>query len=294
MLALAQPFPPPTAPPPPAEDDDEGLTVRGSSVGYIDTAAPGDQLILRSEFGYDFRFPSRAEFFYAQGRPRGPGLPLPERSIDYQHLTVYAETLLGPRASVFVEGGVRFLNPEVNANAAGFGDMNVGFKYAVLTGEFGVATFQFRTYIPSGDPHHGLGTSHASLEPGLLGFARLTDRLGLAGELRYWVPVGGTDFAGSVLRYGLGFRYDLWQAGQLRVAPVAEVIGWTVLAGKQPHPTPAGVTVVGAAGTSIVNVKVGGRLDLTDRAGLYLGYGRAITGERWYTDVLRLDFRWLY
>jgi hypothetical protein len=195
---------------------------------------------------------------------------------------------------VFVEGGVRFLNPVVNANAAGFGDMNVGFKYAVLAGESGVATFQFRTYIPSGDPHHGLGTSHASLEPGLLGFTRLTDRLGLAGELRYWVPVGGTDFAGSVLRYGLGFRYDLWQAGQLRLAPVAEVIGWTVLAGKQPHPTPAGVTVVGAAGTSIVNVKVGGRLDLTDRAGLYLGYGRAITGERWYTDVLRLDFRWLY
>ena len=44
----------------------------------------------------------------------------------------------------------------------------------------------------------------------------------------------------------------------------------------------------------MVNVKVGGRVDLNDRVGFYLGYGRAITGERWYTDVLRLDVRWLY
>ena len=291
LLALAQSFILPTPP----VADDEGLTVRGSSVGYIDPAAPGNQVILRSDFGYDFRFPSRAEFFYAKARPGGPGLPFPEQSVDYQNLSLYAETLLGPRASVFVEGGVRFLNPVVNSNAAGFGDMNVGFKYAFLANECSLATFQFRTYVPSGDPHRGLGTSNVSLEPGLLGFTRLTDRLGLAGELRYWVPVGGTDFAGSVFRYGLGFRYDLWEAGQVRVIPVAEVVGWTVLDGRQPIFPPTGVAASeSAAGTSIVNVKIGGRVDLTDRAGIYVGYGRAITGERWYTDVLRLDFRWLY
>ena len=135
--------------------------------------------------------------------------------------------------SVFVEGGARLLNPEVNGDTSGLSDMNVGFKYAFLTSQDGLASFQLRTYIPTGNPNLGLGTSHVSLEPGLLGFTRLTDRLGLGGELRYWIPVGGTDFAGSVLRYGVGAAYDLWDNGRVRIAPTLEFIGWTVLGGKQ-------------------------------------------------------------
>lgn len=287
--------PPPAPPPPPPDPDDGGLTVRGSSVGYIDTAAPGNQLFVRSDFGYRFAFPNRAEFFYPKGRPGGPGLPGPERSVDFQDLTVHAERQLGPRASAFVEGGARFLNPQVNPNTAGPSDSAVGFKYALLTGGGRLASFQLRTYIPTGNPNKGLGTNHVSLEPALLGFARATDRLGLAGELRYWVPVGGTDFAGSVLRYGVGARYDLWRWGRVRVAPTAEAIGWTVLAGRQSQLGPDGTAPVqGAAGTSIVNAKVGARVDVGERLGFYTGYGRAITGERWYTDVLRLELRWLY
>jgi hypothetical protein len=298
-----QPPPPPPPPPPvlqpiaaqPVPRPVGGLTVRGTSVGYIDTAAPGDQVFLRTDFGYGFAFPNRAEFFYAQSRPGGPGLPLPERSVDFQDLTVHAEHTLGERFSLFVEGGVRFLNPEVNANTAGLGDSAVGLKYAFLTSATGVASFQLRTFIPTGNPHRGLGTSHASLEPALLGFTRLIDRLGLAGELRYWVPLGGTDFAGSVFRYGLGLRYDLWDAGPVRMAPTAEVIGWTVLDGRQSRLGPGDVVLAQpAAGVTVVNAKIGARVDVGDRLGFYGGYGRPITGERWYSDVLRLEVRWLY
>jgi hypothetical protein len=52
--------------------------------------------------------------------------------------------------------------------------------------------------------------------------------------------------------------------------------------------------VLDAAGTSIVNVKVGYRLDVGERFGFYAGYGRAVTGEHWYTDTFRLEGRWLY
>jgi hypothetical protein len=222
-------------------------------------------------------------------------LPQPERSIDFQDLTVYGETTLFPSVSAFVETGARFLNPEVNANTAGWSDSAVGMKYAFYSSDDMQGTFQFRTYVPTGDTGRGLGTGHVSLEPGLLGFRKLTDRLGLAGELRYWIPVGGTDFAGSVLRYGVGTRYDLWERGSIRVSPTLEFIGWTALAGQQSQLAPDGSVVPqSAAGVTVVNVKVGARVDVSDRLGFYAGYGRAVTGEQWYSDVLRIEMRWLY
>lgn len=289
------PTTPPPPPPPPNPSEDEGLSVRGSSVGYINTAALGNQVLFRSDFGYNFPFPNRAEFFYSQGRPGGPGLPQPERSIDFQDLTAYGEMLLARRVSFFVETSTRFLNPEVNANAAGWGDSAVGVKYDLYSNCDLFTTFQFRTYVPTGDASRGLGTNHVSLEPGLLGFAQLTDRLGLAAELRYWVPVGGTDFAGSILRYGVGYRYNLWDTGRVRVAPTAEFIGWSVFAGQQSRLQPNGTVLTqSAAGATVVNAKVGARIDFGDRLGTYVGLGHALTGETWYQNELRVEIRWLY
>ncbi len=267
-----------------------------SSVGYIDNPIPTSQLALRYDAGYDFGSPNRAEFFYAKPRSLGgPGLPRAERSVDFQDVVAVLEAACEQRWSVFVEVPVRFLNPEVNANAAGLGDVSGGFKYAFWEGEAGVATFQLRAYAPSGDPHRGLGTNHATLEPGLLGFKPLGERLALLGEFRVWVPLGGTDLAAPVLRYGAGLRYDLLRTDSLRLAPVAEFVGWTVLGGKEARLLPNGTApVLGAAGVSIVNVKVGYRLDVGERFGVYAGYGRALTGERWYADTFRLEGRWLY
>jgi hypothetical protein len=296
------PQPPDTGPPPnpdttttPPRDPVERLSLRGSSLGYIDPAAPADYVSFRGDMGYHFLFPNRAEMFYAQARPHGPGLPLPESSIDFQDLTLHVEKTFGQRMSAFIEGGARLLNPEINADTAGLSDSAVGLKYAFLSGADRLATFQFRTYIPTGNPNLGLGTSHVSLEPAVLGFARLGDRLGLGGELRYWIPVSGTDFAGSVMRYGLGLRWDAWDGGGVRVAPTAEFVGWTVLGGKQSTVLPGGdVLLQDAAGQTIVNAKIGSRIDIGDRLGLYLGYGRALTGSTWYRDAIRLEARWMY
>ena len=286
---VAAPAPPP--PPPPGG----GLTVRDASVGYIDSAVPANQIRLRADFGYDFRAPNRAELFYPQGRPFGPGLPRAERAIDFQDHTLYLEKTVGPAWSIFAEGGLRALNPEVNSNATGLADANVGFKYAFLADDCQVWTFQLRAYLPTGAASRGLGTHHVSLEPAVLGFVRLTEDLGLATELRYWQPVGGTDFAAGVFRYGLGLRYDLWCGEYWRLAPTAEAIGWTVLGGHESRLQSDGtIGESNSGGTTVVNLKLGARLDLGERAGLYAGYGRALTGERWYRDVFRLEFRWLY
>ncbi|MDB5310269.1 MAG: hypothetical protein JWO38_4471 [Gemmataceae bacterium] len=305
--AVAQPpapTPAPTAPaprprpapaPPVEAPDDGGLTVRDTSAGYIDNPLPLDQVFLRADAGFGFTRPNRAEFFYAQGRPGGPGLPLPERRVDFTDLSAGVEKVLAPRLSVFAAVPVRFLDPQVNANATGLGDVWAGFKYVACRNESSVVTFQMTAYAPSGNPSLGLGTNHATLEPALLAAHSPADRLTLLGELRAWTPLGGTDFAGEVLRYGIGARYDLVRTERFRAAPLVELVGWEVLGGKQSGLTDGGVAVTdSAAGTSVLNLKVGCRFDWGRRAGLYVGYGRALTGERWYSDVVRVEARWLY
>jgi hypothetical protein len=271
------------------------LSVRDTTAGYIDNPLPLDQFIIRGDSGYGFGRPNRAEFFYAQPRPGGPGLPRPERQIDFTDLTFGAEHVLAERLSVFAGLPIRFINPQVNANATGLGDVWAGFKYVAWRDPRSVVTFQLTAYAPSGDPHLGLGTNHVTLEPAILAAHSPIDRLTLLAEFRAWTPIGGTSFAGEVLRYGIGGRYDVVRTERFRAAPVVEFVGWEVLGGKQSGLTDAGLVVVdGAAGTSILNLKLGVRFDWGDRAGLYVGYGRPLTGERWYSDLMRIEARWLY
>ena len=128
------------------------------------------------------------------------------------------------------------------------------------------------------------------MEPGLLYFQRLSDRLTLEAELRDWIPVGGTDFSGNVLRYGVGFGYDIWQSCNRRLTPVVELVGWTVLSGKE-FSSIEGMQTFDAAGDTILNLKLGVRLSIGDHSSLYVGYGRALTGEVWYKDIVRAEYR---
>ena len=269
-----------------------------SNVGYIDDAIPQTQFRLRFDAAYDDNRPDRAEFFYAKcgcfrtaappfTDPHAPGPRLPETSVDYQDISGYLEYAVGPRLSGFVNAPVRFLNPEQNANTAGFADMDAGFKIAMIACPDRYLTFQFRTYIPTGAASHGLGTDHVSLEPALLYYRRL-DRLCFEGEFRVWDAIGGTDFAGDVLRYGIGLSYDVYRCGRLRVAPVIETVGWTVLDGKESTPL---VPVQDASGDTIVNLKLGTRLWFGRGSSFYAGYGRALTGDVWYKDILRVEYR---
>lgn len=73
------------------------------------------------------------------------------------------------------------------------------------------------------------------------------------------------------------------------MTPVTEVVGWTVLGGKEsvtPFPT-----VENAAGDTIVNLKAGVRVGVGPRSDFYVGYGRALTGDVWYKSIVRVEFR---
>jgi len=294
-----------------------------SNIGYIDSAIVADQVRVRYDSGYGINRPDRAEFFYAKcGCFRNPALqaalgPLfdpdaqgpigtdtnpVETNIDYQDIWFNAEKTLSDNLSAFVEVPVRFLDPDINDNTAGLADVQAGFKLALYTDECNYITFQLRTYVPTGDADRGLGTHHVSLEPALLAFRQLGNHWYLEGEFRDWIPIDGSDFAGNVLRYGVGLSYDPYGSDCAcddcggcchgpRIVPVLETVGWTVLNGLElPGPGPS----VDASGTSIVNLKAGLRLHLDGQQQIYAGYGRAVTGDIWYQDIFRVEYRMIF
>jgi hypothetical protein len=187
---------------------------------------------------------------------------------------------------------VRLLNPEIQDNTAGIGDIQAGFKYLLNECCDRALTFQLRAYTPTADGTRGLGTRHVSLEPALLWFRQYTDHLALNAELRDWISIGGSEpFAGNVLRYGIGGSYTLDPCSCQPCSLVVEMVGWTVLEGMTAITTPPTTLFTDATGDTIVNAKVGVRYQLNCQDSLYAGYGHALTSETWYSDVFRFEFR---
>jgi hypothetical protein len=275
--------------------------------GYIDNARPVTMFRLRADAAYRNNRPDRAEFFYPKcgcfGTPdaKGPGMGVgSETNVDYQEILPYFEYAINPNLSVFVTVPVRFINPTVNANSVGLSDVSFGAKYAFINTADRAYSFQLMLTTPSGDGDKGLGQENWRLEPGVLFLEQLRCRWGVFGEFKDSINLTrSSDFTGNVLRYGLGTSYAVVQSDRGYIAPVGELVGWTVLSGKELRTgmTPA---VVAASGDTIVNAKVGVRFgwggptadaQLPTGSDIYIGYGRALTGEVWYKDMLRVEYR---
>ena len=296
------------------------LTVNDAIGGYIDNPVVANWFRARYDVAVNNPHPDLAEFFYAKyALAGGPGVNTPTgfspNSANYQVGSFYLEWMLAPRLSVFAELAIQRTDiffPDGGGNTTivqngGLGDTIAGFKYALYTDERQYLTFQFKTYIPTGDSHRGLGTHHTSLEPGFLYLRRLNDRAYFQGEFRYWIPVDGTDYAGNIIRYGAGLGYDIWNSNGVsplnpyvangwRVTAVTEFVGWSVLNGKFTAPGVVGSGIQGTPvpdGFTVVNVKPGFRFT-HNQGSLYAGAGIAMTGDRWYSDLFRVEYRRMF
>jgi len=279
----------------------------------------------------------RGDGAYFDPKARGPE-QLPGK-LDYQEISSYMEFALGNRFSAFVEVPYRFVHyrniqedperadpvngmffpePEggavdrigaTNDNPNGISDIVAGFKFAFIADCDRYLTFQFRVFTPTGDAGKGLGTGHVSLEPGILYYQRLNDRLVLEAQFKDWIPINGghsvldgTEFDGNILIYGVGLGYDVYQSNNLRITPVTEFVGWTVLSGLQSFAgviTPPRATLPNSHGvesgeTTIINAKLGVRTYFGCSQDIYIGWGHALTGERWYRDMARVEYRFRF
>ncbi len=285
---------------------------------YIDDARIRNLFRLRADAAYNNPFPDRAEFFYAQcgcfgqGAP-GPGVTSAATNVNYQEFWGYIETAVTNNFSVFIDVPFRLVDIDVNVpgatgpsaaqipNAGGLSDIHLGFKYAFIADPYRYDTFQLRVYTPTGDADRGLGTHHVSLEPAYLIYRWLTPRFRVNGEFRAWIPISdsvnplnGRDFAGTILRYGLGGSYDVYQGcdcGNDRLSAVVEFVGWSVLSGQKFNPLFPNDTE--AAGDTIFNVKVGARRVFGNQS-IYAGYGHALTSQVWYTDIIRAEYTYQF
>ena len=266
-----------------------------TNVSFLDSAIPFSHFRLRFDSNYGDVRPTRAEYLYPKGGlPFSPGPPRPETRIDGQQLGAYVETALGTSFSIFFQTPLKWVNPQVNPNEVGLGDMDLGLKYAFISNASLTTTFQLRVTMPSRSGPD-LSVYHWSAEPALLLNYRLMDYLTLEGDVRYWASIGGKDFAGDVARYGLGLSWGEHLAQGPWINPVAEVVGWTVVSGKELVVwSPTAFAVKNSGGETIVNGSLGLRMGLGNRLDLYAGYSRALTGDVWYKQTYRVEFRLLF
>jgi hypothetical protein len=281
----------------------------GSMVGYIDNAIVESQIVVRAEDEIQNLTYDLAEFFIPQckcGSPPGTGPPIDLTNLNAQILHLYGEYAVNRRFSVFTDVPVRWLQPVepksiLFGNQAGLSDVMAGFKFALAASPQHYVTFEVQSFFPSGSPSKGLGTGHYSVQPSILYYQRVTNRLTLESEFGGDHPIGGTDFAGDVLNYGIGPSYKLYASDRFEFAPLVEFIGWRILNGQVTNGTPSECTnsletnpTCSAAGINILNLKGGARVTVGAHNSVYVGYGRALTGAYWYLRVMRVEYRYTF
>jgi hypothetical protein len=317
--AKSKPAPPPGSDWPTVDSSMVGYidnAVVGSEVRIRFDAAFNDQFPDRAEFIYGkcgcyaTLVPPGNPAHDPNAPGPGPGIP---NNVNFQSLSFMGEYAPkgNRRFSAFVQIPFRWLQPQglvaglpgetvAFPNGAGISDVTAGLKFALLASRKHYLTAQLTSYFPSGSALHGLGTNHYSIEPALLYYQRFGQKFELEGELGGWLPIGGSagvsttvgvpssqGFAGNIFFYGIGPSYRIIDHDQFKLAPVIELVGWSVTGGFQTGPA-------SASGTNIVNLKLGARMAFHARNSVYVGYGFPLTSADWYNNILRVEYRYSF
>lgn len=278
-------------------------TLADSNVGWIESALIGTQARVRYDARWRNPTPDRAEFITGRNKQyfdgfdiSGRGFAVPESNLDIFEANFYLEWAYSPRISGFIELPLRSVHPAENPNAFGIGDFNVGVKVAYFMMPEQVQTFQLRLVMPSGNAGLGLGTGHAVIEPSLLLWQKLSERWTLEGQLRNWIPVGGTNHAGYTLIYGLGLSFDAYHTDTMCIKPVAELLGWSTFRGMQSDfidSLPTFQSTGDARGT-VLESAFGFRGTVMSNCDWYLGYSYSLLDTTWFKHNLRAELRWRF
>lgn len=263
---------------------------------FLDVTQPFNNVRVQLASTYGFKTPNRSEFLWA-APPQGPEPP--ESNLDYLDFRIMNELAPGDSFSIQTEIPLRSLDPEVNPNTTGLGDMNVATKLKMVDGRYWQITQLFRTHINTGSPRKGLGTGHVSLEPGVLARYEWNERLYFHGDMRFWIPIAADpQFSGPAIRYGVGASYVAYDTDTFAVLPTFEMVGWNFLDGLKTLPNGAVVPVDGDSTFAIlpgIRFVLGPTGDLgLFEAGIAGGAGFDDNHDGWFDSKFLLELRWSY
>jgi hypothetical protein len=274
---------------------------------FVDSARPVTQMRIRYDAGFDMKVPDRNEFFWARadGMGKGPNSPgnaskdappatgiKGETKLDYNELIMTMEAATGG-FSLAIDTPYRSIDPQVNPHAANFDDINITTKSLLLDCPLLQIAFQFRTFIPTGNFTHGIGTGHVSLEPSLLTALRLGPNTYLQTQLSEWIPLGGdTDYQGAILHYHVSLNQVLFRpVADVQLIGTLEFNGWSFQTGDYTDP------VLGrhnSGGDSFLSAGPGLRFVLCDKVDLGVGSAFQVSGIPWPNTLIRSEFRWRF
>jgi hypothetical protein len=216
-----------------------------------------------------------------------------EVKLDYNDLTLITEAAKGA-FGLAIEMPYRSIDPQIDPHAANFGDMSITTKSLLLDCPLLQFAFQFRTYIPTGNFTHGIGTGHVSLEPSLLTALRLGPDTYLQCQLSEWIPLGGDmNYEGAILHYHTSLNQVLWRPmGDLQIIGTLEFNGWSFQTGQYTDPFFGSFQKSGD--DAFLSLGGGVRLVLCDKLDVGVGAAWAISGIPWPDTLIRTEFRYRF
>jgi hypothetical protein len=258
---------------------------------FQDTPRPVSHMRIRFDHGEAFSFPDRAEYFFAKIGANGPANP---GQIRYRELSMYNEAAT-EKFGLFVEMPYRSWYSEDNdaIHEAGFGDINLGTKTALIDCDLLLLTFQFRTFLPTALSGKGLGTGHTTLEPSLLLAIHLCCDTYLQSQFAYAIPVGGNgDFQGDIWHYHLALNRVLCRPiPDWEVVASGEFNSYLPIGGSK---TDAAGIVSAAHDDTIYTLGASLRLNICDKTDVGFGTSFAVSNQHWADELYRFEFRWRF
>ena len=277
---------------PPSGDVGIGQAHLGNAPFFVDTTQPFGNVRARLHAGNDLTRPDQSEVFWANIGGKGP--PLPEASVDFQEFRFLFETG-GEDFSLGTELPIRIVDPVLNQNTAGFGDMSLTMKTRLINGKYWQLTQIFRTYMNTGSGSRGIGTGHVSMEPGILTRFKWSDITYLHNMLEFRFPIAGDPLAGGeLIRYGFGVSHLWYDTDTIAIIPTLELVGLSFLRGTR---TGIGGADLGVDGADAFIIHPGCRyvIDNDGDFGIFefgVSSGINILDQGWYRSILTLEVRW--
>ena len=266
---------------------------------FADYAKPRTITRFRYDLMQNMTFPDRNEYFFKQS---STSLPYKNKvyrtypSARVQQIYMYQEAAAAA-GSLFVEYPYLQINPMLTPTQAGFGDIRFGSKSVLYDVEMLRVTFQFKTYMPTGNASKILGTGHVSLEPSILTSLKLGPETYLQGQFGQWIPLGGTQgLAGGIFFWYLSLNQVLtYVTPSSPLIVMLEMDGWSFENGGYSNPLKVGPKMISSGGgVSYFNIGPGLRLSICDKIDVGGTITWATQSMHWGNPWFRFEVRFLF